>query len=253
MKKTLLMGLMAASLTAWGEDGIVSVDENGNPHTYGVEELNAAYGGTFDQSAFDDFKVYADKTGGTFGFCPQADHLPKVMDQIFESIMNQAAAETDVALVLDVTGSMTDEIDSVKENLVTLIERFQTAGRSDIKISLLIYRDAGDEFVNKVIQDMTSDLQSLGEQVKTITVDGGGDHPEAVLDAIEVAGASLSWRPLAARNMIIIGDAPGHTTSTTTQKNLDQVLEGLATIGTFVIHPLLVSNVSSGVPMRLGH
>lgn len=234
------------SLSAWGQtddDGIVSVDEHGNPHVYGVEELNAAYGGTFDQGAFDDFKVYADKTGGTFGFCPQADHLPKVMDQIFEAIMKQEATETDVALVLDVTGSMSDEIESVKLNLVKLIEKFQQAERSDIKISLLIYRDAGDEFVNKVIQDMTGDLAALGDQVKTITVDGGGDHPEAVLDAIEVAGSTLSWRPLASHNMIIIGDAPGHQVSTTTQRNLDQVLVELAKVGSFTIHPLLVSNL----------
>jgi len=244
--KILLAGLLSMSLTAWGQEGdggIVSVDEAGNPHVYGVDELNATYGGTFNQNAFEDFKQYADKTGGTFGFCPQADHLPKVMDQIFESIIKQDAKEIDVALVLDVTGSMADEIQSVKTNLVTLIEKFQNAESSDIKISLLIYRDAGDEFVNKVVQDMTSDLTALGEQVKTITVDGGGDHPEAVLDAVEVAGSTLSWRALAAHNMIILGDAPGHQVSTTTQLNLDQVLENLSKVGSFTIHPLLVSNL----------
>lgn len=243
--KLLIAGLLSLSLTTWAEDGdggIVSVDEAGNPHVYGVDELNATYGGTFNRNAFEDFQQYAEKTGGTFGFCPQADHLPKVMDQIFQSIVKQEAEEIDVALVLDVTGSMMDEIQSVKANLVTLIEKFQNTENKNIKVSLLIYRDAGDEFVNKVVQDMTSDLQALGEQVKTITVDGGGDMPEAVLDAVEVAGGQLTWRELAAHNMIIVGDAPGHSVSTTTQLNLDQVLENLSKVGSFTIHPLLVSN-----------
>jgi hypothetical protein len=247
MKNLFLLSALVLGSVAWADDGVVSVDEHGNPHTYGAGELGAVYGGTFSQEAFDQFKYYSDKTGGTFGFCPQFEHLPTVMNQIFESIMNQHAAQTDIALVLDVTGSMGDEIESVKENLVNLIAKFQAAEGTDIKISLLIYRDAQDEFVNKVVQDMTSDLQALSETVKTITVAGGGDEPEAVLDAIEATAKNISFRETASKNLLIIGDAPGHAQSTTSGHNVDEVLADLGTHGTFIIHPLLVSNIPGGV------
>jgi len=251
--KTVLWSLILIMAGFNARADVVSVDENGNDHTYSEADLIATYGGTFDQNAYDDFKYYADQTGGTFGFCPQYTHLPKVMNEIFDSIMGQKAPKNDVALVLDVTSSMTDEIEAVKQNLVNLIAQFQTASnKNDIQVSLVIYRDKGDDFVTKVVQNLTSDMQLLSEQVKVIKVAGGGDNPEAVLDAIETAGTQINWRVGASHNMIVIGDAPGHKTAVDTGLNAAQVLAKLGQISDFVIHPLLVANISGKLPPGIG-
>lgn len=245
--KLLLTLLLALAPALSANAQIISIDEDGNEHIYDPGELSGTYGGTFDKAALTEYQVYADKTGGTMAFCPKFEDLPKIVDLVLADILKATETNVDVAIVLDVTGSMGDEINEVKKNLARLMDNIQQQkGDKDIKVSLLVYRDLNqtDPFVTKVIQDFTADLVVLNTSVQDIIVGGGEDTREAILDALEAANSQLSFRTDASKNVVLIGDAPGHATSKTSGQTTDQVLDLLATTSHIKVYPMLVANVS---------
>jgi len=254
--KTIILALaLATILVAPGvmadevkkDDRVISVDKDGHSKDYTEDGLKREYGGSFDDGAWNKFKDYAEKTGGRVAYSPNSAELAKVMELVFNAVISDAKGLNDIALVLDVTGSMSDDIQSVKTNLVKLIGDLQAVNEErDIRIALLLYRDEGDVFVNKVVSNFTSDLQELSVHINAVTVAGGGDHPEAVLDAMEAAHWNLDWRVTATKHLMVIGDAPGHDNSKITKKTEDDILATLKSVG-ILVHPVLVSNVRGPV------
>lgn len=117
----------------------------------------------------------------------------------------------DLALVLDVTGSMSDELQYLTAEFESIVERVaDDYGNVDMRFGLVVYRDTGEEFVTRTFDftDRASQMRNwLGDQ----RADGGGDFPEAMDDAL-VDAESFSWRPGAdvARVLILNADAPPH-------------------------------------------
>jgi hypothetical protein len=63
-----------------------------------------------------------------------------------------------------------------------------------------------------------------------MTAQGGGDWPEALLDAIYAAATKLQWQA-PRRVMVLLGDAPGHekvveAPATVTWENIVSTLRG---------------------------
>jgi len=99
----------------------------------------------------------------------------------------------DLVILLDVSGSMQDCIDAVKNNFTTFIEGFSAGGPNkespikDWRIKVCGYRDqqadAENWFVNnpfvRDVASVNSQLNSASMQAK-----GGGDEPESLLDAL---------------------------------------------------------------------
>lgn len=202
-----------------------SVDKQGNKKRYSNKELKKNYGGSYNQHALQQFERYATATNGALGYSPDFKNLPEVIDTIFEEIVRDHPHTIDIAIVLDTTGSMHGEIESVKDNLIRLVKKFRHRSLDNtIDIALILYRDRDDLFTTKVVQDFTIDLNTINSALKIITVDGGGDEAEAVLDALETAAFTLNWRSDASRNILLIGDAPGHDHSTKSSKAADEIL-----------------------------
>lgn len=114
----------------------------------------------------------------------------------------------DVVIAFDSTGSMSGEIDSVKENvrkigttLLTLVPK--------ARISLCTYRDKGDAYLVRGIP-LTSDIQKLEYFLKEVSAGGGGDHPEAVQEGLKWAMENNKFRSTARKVVLIFGDAPPH-------------------------------------------
>lgn len=117
----------------------------------------------------------------------------------------------DIAFVVDATGSMGDEIEFLKNDLVDIIGK-ASAIRPDItmRTAALFYRDEGDEYVTRH-SDFTDNLSSTAEFVNNQRADGGGDYPEAVHTALEKMLQNLSWNAKARTRMaFLILDAPAH-------------------------------------------
>ena len=116
----------------------------------------------------------------------------------------------DVALVVDTTGSMGDELESLKVELRDIAREVSTSfpGVTQ-RWGLVVYRDRGDEYVTRSVDFRGIDqfIDRLGEQ----EAGGGGDHPEA-MDLAMDASADLSWRTGdgTARMVFLVADAPTH-------------------------------------------
>ena len=117
----------------------------------------------------------------------------------------------DIAFAVDATGSMSDEIEFLKLELEDVIRKtFEQNKDLNLNVGSVFYRDLNDEYLTKHIE-LKNDLLKLLNFVKLQKASGGGDHPEAVNDALRVAIDSLQWREDArSRILFLIMDAPPH-------------------------------------------
>lgn len=119
----------------------------------------------------------------------------------------------DVVFAIDATGSMVWVHKKVRERmqmLATYVRNLVPLAR----FGVIAYRDYGDmEFVTRIAQP-SYDILRGREFLAGIDASGGGDHPEAVTQALRDAEARIAWRPGAQRVVIIIGDAPPHARET---------------------------------------
>jgi len=116
----------------------------------------------------------------------------------------------DLALVIDTTGSMGDELEYLKAEIddiaATVKNMFPNV---DQRFALIVYRDEGDQYVTRSY-DFTESLSAFRSKLATQRAAGGGDYPEAVHLALEQAG-QLTWRDReTARMLFLVADAPPH-------------------------------------------
>lgn len=114
----------------------------------------------------------------------------------------------DIVLAMDTTGSMGGEIETVKRRIVgiggALLKKVP-----DARISIVSYKDHGDDYVVKGIS-LTSDLTDLQKFLAKIKAGGGGDPPEAVEEGLKWALANNDFRPSARKVILLFGDRPPH-------------------------------------------
>lgn len=122
----------------------------------------------------------------------------------------QPSATADVAFIVDATGSMIDEIDFLKADLVDIISRANSQTGVELRTGALFYRDVEDEYLTRA-DNFSTDVQKTQQFVAAQRADGGGDYPEAVHTALAAALQNLSWNESArARIAFLILDAPAH-------------------------------------------
>ena len=130
------------------------------------------------------------------------------------SLQRSSSNAIDIALMLDTTGSMTDELSYLQtefEGISTNVH--QRFANVDIRWSLVVYRDAGDLYVTRSF-DFTGDAVAFRTNLAAQSADGGGDEPEAVATAFNETLAR-SWRGASAAQMLIwVADAPHHDADT---------------------------------------
>ena len=116
----------------------------------------------------------------------------------------------DVVFVIDATESMKDDIKKVRELLAISLKKI-LAQYDSYRIGLVLYKDYYDDFLTKTATDFTSDIDRFSAALKSFSVFGGRDIPEAVYEGLD-AGLDLEWRTDADtdRKLILIGDAPPH-------------------------------------------
>ncbi len=116
----------------------------------------------------------------------------------------------DVCFVIDTTGSMGDEIASIKAALLRVTEKLRGLGREfDLRYAAVLYRDIGDEYVTAT-HAFTADIEAFDEALRGVSAAGGGDGPESLNQAVAQAVDGVSWRPGAAKVAFLIADAPPH-------------------------------------------
>lgn len=118
----------------------------------------------------------------------------------------------EVAFVLDTTGSMGDLIDGAKRKIWSIANAIvDTNPEAEIAMSLVAYRDRGDDYVVKTTA-MSEDIQALYGKLTRLEADGGDDTPESVNEALDKAVNGLQWSTGdgVKRIIFLVGDAPPH-------------------------------------------
>lgn len=124
---------------------------------------------------------------------------------------NFAMPDLDLVFVMDVTGSMDDEIRDVQSNLLGLV-RVLTRLAPSLSVGFVAFKDRGDDFLVRsfpLTAMRGGNLSRIQAFVQRLEASGGGDIPEPVAYALE-QGIAMAWRPEAEGRIVVIGDAPSH-------------------------------------------
>ena len=117
----------------------------------------------------------------------------------------------DVLFLIDATGSMSDEIQQLKDNMISVSERIHALpSEPNVRFGMTIYRDRGDLFVSRTF-DFTSDIQAFTDELAQVVAEGGGDYPESLNEGLHSALHLPEWRVEETVSLIfLIADAPPH-------------------------------------------
>lgn len=123
-----------------------------------------------------------------------------------------AGNPVDIAFVIDATGSMSDDISQVREN-VRLIADSVAESSSSARFALVTYKDDPDnggdydDYTSHVETAFTDDVTAMESALDAIQVTGGGDYEETTYSGMEAA-FGLDWRDGVRKITIALGDAP---------------------------------------------
>lgn len=184
-----------------------------------VEAASGVVGVLFDCSASESLEDLSEKTGGKY---EQAEDPDKMVDKILDYNKGITAETEDLVLLIDATGSMSDDIGAVKSRLSELVE---SLGGRITRLSIASFRDANVD--SPWYERNSSDFIDPGERefnsfLSDISATGGGDLPESLYDAVYRTATELDWTS-EARVIIAVTDAPPLTGKLSTYSASDAI------------------------------
>lgn len=123
---------------------------------------------------------------------------------------NDKLYQTDLALVIDTTGSMVDEFSNIKKRLSTFSSSLFSS-YWDTRIGVVVFNDDfpwEHTYFSKTILDFTYSKDAVSAAINSLTAEKGGDEPEAQYSGLMTAMNELSWRNGAQKKILVITDAP---------------------------------------------
>ena len=121
-----------------------------------------------------------------------------------------ASVPLDIEFVIDATGSMSDEIERLREEMIRVSRRIaELDAHPDVRFAMTVYRDRGDLFVTRSF-DFTGDVEAFTRALSEVRADDGGDEPEDVESALAAALDKPEWRENAVKLAFLVADAPPH-------------------------------------------
>lgn len=123
----------------------------------------------------------------------------------------QQEVQLDVLFLLDATGSMGDEIDQLKDNILSISAQVEALPADpDVRFGMVTYRDRGDEYVTRNY-GFTDNVESFQSALRNVEAAGGGDTPEALNEGLHEAVSDVEWRRGETVKLIfLVSDAPPH-------------------------------------------
>lgn len=154
--------------------------------------------------------------------------------------------ELDLMLMIDTTGSMSDELSYLQEELEDVVKRVADEDKAlSINVSVNFYRDETDDYV-VLSYDFNTDIAQSLQQLKSQNADGGGDYPEAVHEALNNVINEHQWRNNAVKLCFLVLDAPPHSEAEISGINaqIQNYIQGAASEGIRII-PVASSGVDT--------
>ncbi|WP_017325019.1 VWA domain-containing protein [Synechococcus sp. PCC 7336] len=197
----------------------------------------AIYKGSFAdydiEFLLDDTIKISDKTTGRDG----TDTLTGVETAVFADKSIKLSPGQDIAFVIDITGSMRDDLTAVKARAADIISTIFDGERGflDSRIAVVGYNDPATATLLSFTDQPKIEAQKAAaiSAINRLSASGGGDFPEAVNAGLirALSGDAGEWRREAiARRIILFGDAPPKDTELRSQVlALASNVEGLTT------------------------
>lgn len=159
--------------------------------------------------------------------------------------------QADILFIVDATGSMSDEIDFLKADLLSILGKVQQMKSGvNIRTGALFYRDEGDEYLTRV-SPFSNDYSTTISFIRKQSAGGGGDYPEAVHTALEHSIQKQDWRTGARTKLaFMLLDAPAHHDHQGVVESLHKSIEYYATQGIKLI-PVASSGVDKSTEFML--
>ena len=148
------------------------------------------------------------------------ENSERIADFNFGKDTTGGASTTDIVFVLDVTGSMSDEINAVKNNIIEFTDSLAERG-VDYRLGMVTFLDTIEN-----VYPFTTDAQEFQDRVAEQRAHGGGDTPENSLDAL-LETTKFPFRANAKRIAIWITDANYHENDNVTSSTKQQVIDAL--------------------------
>jgi hypothetical protein len=132
----------------------------------------------------------------------------KEINKVIQAVCTAEAV--DLAFLIDCTSSMSPYIESVKQNIKTIVKQIcQTNNKLNLRLAVVAYRDLCDAQRFEVM-DFDSSIVRFENFVGSLKAIGGGDGPEDMAGGIQKANR-LSWNN-PTRLAFLIADYPCHGT-----------------------------------------
>lgn len=126
-------------------------------------------------------------------------------------VKNNAQKTLDFMIMCDTTGSMSDELAYLQEELKDIISKVRSDNANiPTRLSVNFYRDDQDEYVVREYP-FTEDYDAAEQAINEQYAEGGGDTPEAVHTALDSAINNHDWDEDAVKIMFLVLDAPPHS------------------------------------------
>lgn len=137
---------------------------------------------------------------------------------------SSVSKKLDLMIMCDTTGSMSDELEYLKEELSEIVRKIKSENANiPTRVSVNFYRDETDEYEVRQFpfsEDIDKVVEAIGEQ----TANGGGDFPEAVHTALNSAVNGHEWDNDSVKIMFLVLDAPPHSEEQVVDSVNDYVL-----------------------------
>jgi hypothetical protein len=111
----------------------------------------------------------------------------------------------DLALILDITGSMQDAYIKLQSDIIRMLNSVKTA-RQSLRVGLVTFADRESELT---FTDLTTDYVSVVKKIAQVESQFGGDYEENSLDAL-MKVRDFSFSDIAQKIIILVTDAPPH-------------------------------------------
>lgn len=207
MKKITYLFLLLVIYSCSNENTDTAVKTNTNPQQLKVDvdtlppPLDTLL---FNKLALNCFYELGKSTGGEFYYKSAAE---SVHNTIIEVLKDHGANGADIVFLIDKTGSMQNDIDSVRINLNLIVDQIERL--KNVRLGVAAYGDKNvdgkDWFGSSPI---SANYQLTRNFVNKLVVSDGGDYPESVYDGIEKLISETKWRSESKKIILVIGDAP---------------------------------------------
>jgi hypothetical protein len=153
-----------------------------------------------------------------------------------------SVTSADIMFTVDATGSMGDELEYLKTELMSIVERVSSAHpNADLSYGSVFYRDKGDDYITRISR-FDRNAYTTNDFINNQSASGGGDYPEAVDAALEASINQMNWSESArTRLLFLVLDAPPHQNETVIAK-ISELIENAASKGIKII-PVTASGI----------